>query len=90
MAKATASRDSSLPDPFNMAKKASVRFSVILGAKLLPACQGHDSDGSSSSSDEEMNTSQGDNDDEWSACVGEEDISSLLRSFGHSASMVSG
>ena len=84
VAKARLSRDSSLADPFNMAVKAAINFSAIIGAKLMPDCPQPDSDdgGDGSSSDEEMNTDQQD-ECQWSARNGRaEDFSSLLRSFG--------
>lgn len=83
VAKARTSRDSSLPDPFNMAIKAAVNFSAILGAKLLPACPEPDSDWSSS--DGEMNSTQEeDGGSPWPTKAREEDSSSLWRSFGQS------
>jgi hypothetical protein len=84
VAKARASRDTSLPDPFMMAIKAAVNFSAILGTKLMPACPEPCSDGSSS--DGEMNSTQQEDESQWPQNTRVEDLSSLIRSFGHPVS----
>ena len=72
IARARASRENSLPDPFNMAVKAAINFSAIIGAKVMPACPDDDS------SDEEMNSTQ-DDDTQWSQNTNRVDLSSLLQ-----------
>lgn len=79
VAKAKASRDNSLPDPFLVAVKAGINLSAILQAKLMPACPEPDSD--ESSSDGEINSIQ--DDSHWSQNERVEDFPSLVRSFGH-------
>jgi len=73
VARARASRNNSLPDPYNMAIKAAVNFSAILGAKVMPACPTLSSD-----LDEEINSSQ-DEDKQWPHKPRQLDPSSLLR-----------
>ena len=50
---------SSLPDPYNMAVKAAINYSSFCGTALLPACPPE----SVTSSDGEMNTAQGSEED---------------------------
>ena len=73
VARARASQESSLPDPFNMAVKAAIKFSAIMGDKVMPACPEHDL----SDDDEEINSTQ-DNDTQWPRNT-DPDLSSLLR-----------
>ena len=75
VARARASTENSLPDPYSMAVKAAVNFSAILGAKLMPACPEH----SSSDTDGEMNSTQDEEDNQWPQTPRHLDLSSLLK-----------
>ena len=79
VARATASRENSLPDPFNMAVKAAVNFSYIVGAKVVPTCPEYDL----SDEDEPINSTQDDDDDDNDSQLPQHsqnvDLSSLLR-----------
>lgn len=79
VARARASRQNSLPDPFNMAVKAAINFSCIVGAKVMPACP---EDGMSDD-DEPINSTQDEDDDVDDSQRAQRernlDLSSLLR-----------
>ena len=67
---------SSLPDPFCMAVKAAINYSSYRGMALLPSCP----PASETSSNEEVNTLQGNDDDSISGNSGR-DFSAVARSF---------
>lgn len=60
VARARASRENSLPDPFNMAVKAAINFSFIVGAKVMPTCPEYEL----TNEDEPINSTQDDYDDD--------------------------
>ena len=72
---AKASQHNSLPDPFNMAVKAAISLSAIVGGKIMPGCEPEfDEDDEEICSDQET---------QWPPNPRTEDIQSLFRSFGH-------
>lgn len=81
VARAEASIENSLPDPFNVAVKAAINFSWIVGAKVMPTCPEYNSH--SSMEDESINSSQEkwdeDDDNQGHQHSRNLDLSSLLR-----------